>query len=925
MAGDGGLDPTLVYSYDDSLLDTPLTPVTPVTPVADPAAGDVGQGDGGNPAGSRPVEWSRVLWWLAQRRPHPVRWLGDALLFLASVDREQVGSGGERYRYQTIAVLMLLTGAQACYSSALFMSVSLGRSLRSEIWFGVVFAAAVIFIDRSIIGYAPKARLNKKTGAPVAPRKLSGVLLVRLVIAIAAALLMSEMILLQVFAGDIGEQIQVNQLIAKQGADAQIEATYKARIAKLQQQVTDAQESVDRQASKANAAYQAMNCQEFGCRADGVTVAAGTGPGFRAAQQNYENAETALTNAQHDLQTVTAEVQPEINLDNAQEQAALNAAQGPISHADKVLSQEEALWQLTVTHGTVLVTRVVLELLILGIDLAPILTKLSGRTSLHDIRAYYSDIDALEKARHDVTTSLYKHGEQAKLDRQVHDLEMGDSLFEAQRDSEVARAKVAADGQVSRYANDLSAHREMLWAHHRYLIGLPPPSSWPRRGTARGSRQGLRQPGVAPGSQNDDDDNDVRVAFGQPGIPTGSDGGQAGAPLGAPVAYLDPLAPSADPSSGPGANPFAPPAGPPTPPTILGPPTWTPDPVPGPAGSYWTRTSGQIDEQAGIYAAQQAAQEGAGGPLLGGRWMLHGPLPGADPGGGGTVLRAKDGQSADQSAWYVVKTVPSGEVEKSARRSIRQLGLRHEERAASVISENVGEVLDHGEDNGFFYLVYPLYEPGSLSAHCDRFRGRLTLPWCAGVIHEVLTGLMAAADVGLVHLDIKPGNIVMDGDRARVIDWGLSRKFDAARPSTWVARGTPFFACPEQLSGSAPGWDTPRADLYGAGAVFYWLLTGEPPLWHDAGDDGDDPFGYRNLIVAGVRPQRVDELVRGVPRELGLLINGWLSFEPADRVPRGTPVRDSIRVARAELDALRPGLPDITVGQVTGRRRGGRA
>jgi hypothetical protein len=923
VAGNDALDPTLVYAYDDSPLGTPLTPVT--LPLS-PAAGDGHQADGASPVEPRRADWSGLLRALVQRRPHPVRWLGDSLLFLASVDRDQVGSRGERYRYQTIAVLMLLTGVQACYSAALFMAVSLGRSLRGEIWFGVAFAAAVIFIDRSIISYAPKARLDKKTRMPATPRKLSGVLLVRLVIAIAAALLMSEMILLQVFAGDIGEQIQVNQLHAKQAADTQIEATYKARIAKLQQQITDAQNNVNQQKSKADAAYQAMNCQEFGCRANGVTIAAGTGPGFRAAQQNYDSAQAALTDAQQHLQTVTSEVQPEINLDNAQEQTAINTAQGPISNADKVLSQEEALWQLMVTHGTVLATRIVLELLILGIDLAPILTKLSGRISLHDTRAYYSDIDALEKERHDVTTSLYKHQGRAQLDRQVHDLEVGDAFFEAQRDSTVARAKGTADGQVSRYTNDLNAHRRMLWAHHRYLIGRPPPSSWPQADGARDSRLRPWSRGVNPDADSSDDDRNVTAAFGLQGIPSGSDAGQAGSRfMGAPVGSLDTIAPSEDPAR-PAADPFAPPAGPPAPPAELGPPAWTPDPVPGPDGSYWTRTSGQIEEQAFIYSAQQAAQEGEVRAMLGGRWVLHGPLPGADPGGGGTVLRAKDGRSQDQSAWYVVKTVPSGEVQKSARRSIRQLGLRHEKRAAAVTSEHVGEVLDHGEDNGFFFLVYPLYEPGSLSGHCDRLRERLTLtlPWCAKVVHEVLTGLMAAADVGLVHLDIKPGNIVMDGDRARLIDWGLSRKFDATRPSTWVARGTPYFACPEQLSGSAPGWDTPRADLYGVGALFYWLLTGEPPLWQDAGENGDDPFGYRSLILAGVRPQRVDELVPGVPRELGLLINRWLSFDPADRVPQGTPVRESIRVARTELDALRPALPNITVGRITGRRRGRR-
>ena len=128
-----------------------------------------------------------------------------------------------------------------------------------------------------------------------------------------------------------------------------------------------------------------------------------------------------------------------------------------------------------------------------------------------------------------------------------------------------------------------------------------------------------------------------------------------------------------------------------------------------------------------------------------------------------------------------------------------------------------------------------------------------------------------------------------------------------------MARGTPFYACPEQMSGSAPGWDAPQADLYGVGATFFWLLTDEAPLQYEAGAERD-PWGFRNLIRAGIRPQLVHDLVPGIPNALGLLIDRWLSFDPAGRVPPGTVPRDAIRVARAELAALQPGLPDLVVG-----------
>jgi hypothetical protein len=115
-------------------------------------------------------------------------------------------------------------------------------------------------------------------------------------------------------------------------------------------------------------------------------------------------------------------------------------------------------------------------------------------------------------------------------------------------------------------------------------------------------------------------------------------------------------------------------------------------------------------------------------------------------------------------------------------------------------------------------------------------------------------------------------------------------------------------------------WDTPRADLYGVGATFYWLLTGEAPLQYEATEE-PDLVGYRKLLIDGVRPQPVHKLIPGIPRPLGLLIDRWLSFDPSGRVPQGTPMVDSLRVARGQLNALLPTLPDMTVGRVTSRRR----
>ena len=110
------------------------------------------------------------------------------------------------------------------------------------------------------------------------------------------------------------------------------------------------------------------------------------------------------------------------------------------------------------------------------------------------------------------------------------------------------------------------------------------------------------------------------------------------------------------------------------------------------------------------------SEEPVGKLIMNRRWVLDRHMPGADPGSGGIVWMAyRLGNPGDR---YVVKTVPSELADKRTRRYIQQLGIRHEQRAAEVISDHIGQIIDHGDDQGFFYLVSPLYRPGSLRAYC---------------------------------------------------------------------------------------------------------------------------------------------------------------------------------------------------------------
>jgi uncharacterized protein DUF4407 len=389
-----------------------------------------------------------------ERARKPSR-LGNFVIFLTSADRTRIGSYSERQRYITIGLLMLVTAAQAFYAACLLASVGFKRPFDQVLGFGVFFAAAVFLIDRSIIGYVPPVRFHAD-GGPRPPRRFTPIIVTRLMIALTAALLMSEMVLLQFFASDINAQIQSDHLAAAQQANTQVTRFYQSQIAILQGQINTAQREVnERQATYLNAQKQA-NCQEFGC--SGIT--AGRGPGFSASEKSLSGALTALTTAQQNLQTVTAANTPRINQLNAERHAEITSSQQTISQANALLTREEAFWQLTVRHGTVAFWRIVLTLLILGIDLAPLLTKLTGKTTVHD---------TLVRNEEHVANELdHEHT------RTIQRANAGHQRLQRERDSadiETKMRQLAADTEVAQLGVALSTDLSKQQLHHFYTPG----------------------------------------------------------------------------------------------------------------------------------------------------------------------------------------------------------------------------------------------------------------------------------------------------------------------------------------------------------------------------------------------------------------------------------------------------------------------
>jgi serine/threonine-protein kinase len=215
--------------------------------------------------------------------------------------------------------------------------------------------------------------------------------------------------------------------------------------------------------------------------------------------------------------------------------------------------------------------------------------------------------------------------------------------------------------------------------------------------------------------------------------------------------------------------------------------------------------------------------------------------------------------------------------------------------AANLSHPGVAAVYDFGEgkgtESGSPFLVMELVPGEPLSALVGRV-GALGPERTLDVIGQAALALQAAHDAGVIHRDVKPGNIlVTPGDEVKITDFGIARAANSAPlTQTGAIMGTAFYISPEQASG---GSVTPASDIYSLGVVAYECLTGRRPF------AGDTPV---SVALAQVRDEP-PALPESVPALVRALVMGMLAKDPADRPSNaGDLGRDAL--------ALRPRLAD---------------
>jgi WD40 repeat protein len=159
----------------------------------------------------------------------------------------------------------------------------------------------------------------------------------------------------------------------------------------------------------------------------------------------------------------------------------------------------------------------------------------------------------------------------------------------------------------------------------------------------------------------------------------------------------------------------------------------------------------------------------------------------------------------------------------------RQRFAREARATAAVSHEHVVAIHGVDEANGLPYLVMEYVAGISLQERLDR-AGALELEEVLRIGAQVASGLAAAHSQGLVHRDVKPGNILLESgiERVKITDFGLARAADdASVTQSGLVAGTPQYMAPEQARGEAVDY---RADLFSLGSVLYAMCTGRPPF-----------------------------------------------------------------------------------------------
>src|SRR3989449_6719939 len=275
---------------------------------------------------------------------------------------------------------------------------------------------------------------------------------------------------------------------------------------------------------------------------------------------------------------------------------------------------------------------------------------------------------------------------------------------------------------------------------------------------------------------------------------------------------------------------------------------------------------------------------------LGSSFTLEGEI---GRGGMGVVYHARDERLKRKVA---VKVLPP---ELAFREEIRIRFLREAETAARLSHPHIVPIHSVGEGpDGLAYFVMAYVDGESLAARLKR-RERLPPEEARRIMMETADALGAGHALGIIHRDVKPDNILLEGSRGRTVltDFGIAQELTSTTgpgtlTATGVAIGTPHYMSPEQAAGDRE--IDGRSDIYSLGVVAYQMLAGELP--------------FQAPTVPGIlmkhiteRPPLITDRRPEVPEDLGACVMRSLEKDPEDRWPTADALRRALEARSATM------------------------
>ena len=264
-----------------------------------------------------------------------------------------------------------------------------------------------------------------------------------------------------------------------------------------------------------------------------------------------------------------------------------------------------------------------------------------------------------------------------------------------------------------------------------------------------------------------------------------------------------------------------------------------------------------------------------------GRYRILGEL---GRGAMGTVYRAHDPLIEREVA---IKTLHPN-LPEDVIAEVRQRFLREAKSAGQLNHPNIVTIFDVGEQDGVAYMAMELLEGRSLQ---QLLAESLRLPFqtAADYAAQIADALDRAQQLGIVHRDVKPANVVVSATgHVKLTDFGVAYVPSSTMTQTGTMIGSPRYMSPEQVLGLPID---PRSDIFSLGVMLYEMLSGQAPFVR-AGDS--TIFPLINRIAAEAHPP-VTQLTPSIPAAFETILNKALAKKPEDRYQRGGEMAKDLR------------------------------